>query len=425
MTKEKLHYPDRFLNRGLSKATALVLVTLAIGLSGCQAGTASNTTPVVDSEKNYGVSPFHAHIKSMGSDSQSALADALKKATGIQCLTGSGGENSAVSVITQPNALVVRRKDGTELTRLQVPHDQTPSPKQLLAIGEILKSEYKRSFFLDLRRSNADLKLEVRCIPVVKSVEVVEGKKTVRLEDKPFDGGKTLSLQQGEPFMIEIRNLGTKRSFFNVLNIGPGSSVAQIYPSVDRPYKQENFVDPDRQWHRIPRPYVWSASPPFGTELIKVIATLEPYDFSLLMDPDAPRQDVNKLGELGKLIYSANTCNGVEQISPEVEWSTTQTSIQTRAGNVVAESGSEPSKQKLADKDEKLLSKPERITVYSIKPDAVSRDKKAGFQGYPIELATEVGDPYSRHEIAQALMKSIKEPEGRKRCWIPHHAVRV
>jgi hypothetical protein len=45
----------------------------------------------------------------------------------------------------------------------------------------------------------------------------------------------------------------------------------------------ENKIPADGEWHRVPAPFVVAITPPFGPEIFKAIATLEPADFSPLL----------------------------------------------------------------------------------------------------------------------------------------------
>ena len=90
-------------------------------------------------------------------------------------------------------------------------------------------------------------------------------------------------------FMLELRNRGSRDAFVTVLDLSPDGTINPLWPHprVGRGV-QENRIPaapPDREpaWIPVPLPYVFQVGPPFGTEIVKAIATDVPTDFSSVL----------------------------------------------------------------------------------------------------------------------------------------------
>jgi hypothetical protein len=87
----------------------------------------------------------------------------------------------------------------------------------------------------------------------------------------------------------------------------------------------ENKIPADGEWHRVPAPFIVTITPPFGPEIFKAIATLEPADFSPLLSESlvgnkrggndrGAKEEQTKLGQLLKTATSIGmtTRGGIE-----------------------------------------------------------------------------------------------------------------
>jgi hypothetical protein len=128
-------------------------------------------------------------------------------------------------------------------------------------------------------------------------------------EVKITDGGQ-FELSEGDMVMIELRNTGGKDAFVTVLDLQNNGKIGPIWPHPDVKV-QENKIAADKEWHRLPFPFVFRIEKPYGKEIYKAIATIEPADFSPLLNPEFlargardPAQQKLVQSPLGQLLMS-------------------------------------------------------------------------------------------------------------------------
>ncbi|MBK9205344.1 MAG: DUF4384 domain-containing protein [Candidatus Obscuribacter sp.] len=96
-------------------------------------------------------------------------------------------------------------------------------------------------------------------------------------------------------FMLQLKNDGNKEVYVNVLDLQQNGLIAPVFP--DPKFKllvDDNKVKADGQWHQVPLPYIFKVSPPFGTEMLKVIATTEAVKFDPVYSEETLRSENNR-----------------------------------------------------------------------------------------------------------------------------------
>ena len=144
--------------------------------------------------------------------------------------------------------------------------------------------------------------------------------------------GNRLVLRDGDYVALELRNNSAEDAYVTVLDLSPDGSINPMFPHPQAPH--DNKIVADKQWHRLPMPFVFTMGPPYGHEIFKAIATREPADFSSLLQGQtvegsrgAPK---NPLGAL--LLSSSTGRRGANfaDISPG-DWSTAAATFEVQA----------------------------------------------------------------------------------------------
>ena len=181
-------------------------------------------------------------------------------------------------------ALLIERKDGTAITT--VPQDDSAA----VNLGSALENEWKWQYINKLENTDADsgIKIEMRLVPV--EVEGVPGKvrgtwkKKNTIHDKPLPTNGALAVNEGDNYVIEVRNTGYKDAYVTVLDLTADGQVSCWYPiksdHVREPIKGEGA---NATWHRLPGDYLLFSQAPYGAEFFKAIGTDTPADFSSLV----------------------------------------------------------------------------------------------------------------------------------------------
>jgi hypothetical protein len=98
-----------------------------------------------------------------------------------------------------------------------------------------------------------------------------------------LDDGNDIRMTLGTGFGVRLKNVGTKPVYATVLDLMPDGSVGLLWP-LSAEANEDTLIEPATAY-RIPDPkdddnlLVYRACPPFGTDMLKVIATTEPVDF--------------------------------------------------------------------------------------------------------------------------------------------------
>ena len=96
----------------------------------------------------------------------------------------------------------------------------------------------------------------------------------------------------GDRIVVQVRNSGSIRAWFTILDLRPDGVVGPIWPHPNHEGSQENVLEPDGKWHTIScrgQPAVFQIDEPVGIESFKVIATTKPTNFAPLLDAETLR----------------------------------------------------------------------------------------------------------------------------------------
>jgi hypothetical protein len=211
---------------------------------------------------------------------------------------------------------------------------QRVSRGETAKVLNILEGEARWRFFNNLKDGgNPELsgKVQIRLVPV-KVTETNTRGLASKVEDlapqASVSRGGRLELREGELYMLEVLNLSGRDLFVTVLDIDSTGKVNPLFPHPKIPLgnssenlfaKAKNDASGNPVWQRVPLPFVIGITPPFGQEVIRIIATTEPNDFSAIFNSETRGaiqrggQSGNERGTreaqtpLGKLMMSAMT----------------------------------------------------------------------------------------------------------------------
>lgn len=226
-------------------------------------------------------------------------------------------------------SLVVENKAGAVVRRLT---ERPPAPGE---VREALLGEWRWQLLAGLRNPDPrrPLRVEIRLIPV----DYDEKARTVRRDRtdlKPTDGGR-MAYPVGTWVCLEWRNLGTLPVYGTVLHLGPEGSIDPVFPHPKVGAAEKNQIAADGCWHRLRVAFQIHA--PRGRDLLKVIATREPVDFSGLLtrsrERSEPMAGIHGRGSpLARLLLTAETGTrgpGPVTVDPEF-WDAAELVYETR-----------------------------------------------------------------------------------------------
>jgi len=209
-----------------------------------------------------------------------------------------------VQILEDDSKFILERSDGARLLELENSEDVVRH------IRLSLEREVRFRTLRSLENSSADLRIDIRVVPV--EVEKNEsGAVTKVTADREFrrNENSKFQLTENDFVTIEIRNTGRQDAWITILSLKSDGRIGPIFPH-PRVSKFDNKIVADGQWKRLPMPFVYRITPPFGSEIYKVIATVEPTDLSPLLDINLASVSDERLRNttqtpLGRILRSA------------------------------------------------------------------------------------------------------------------------
>ncbi len=203
----------------------------------------------------------------------------------------------------EANKIFLERADGAILSELE-------NVNSIQKIRMVLEREIRYRTIQTLENNSPDLKVDLRIVPV--NVEQNErGLVNKIIGDKQISRNRNdiLEIKEGDFVALEIRNTGNRDAWITILDLTSDGKINPMFPH-PRVSVSDNKIIADGKWKRLPLPFVFRITPPFGREIYKVIATLEPTDFSPLLDEKIVRNDDERVRSatqtpLGKILRAA------------------------------------------------------------------------------------------------------------------------
>jgi hypothetical protein len=224
---------------------------------------------------------------------------------------------------------VVRSSDGVVLEAL------TGSAADGGAIRGALRREaiYRAARLLDNARPGNPVGVEMRIIPALTRTA---GTESEWRQDRPWPSSRR-ALREGDAFTLEVRNTGEYDVWISVLDLQSDGRVGVLWPPARTPVTHR-LPREQRTWHKLwtnsyRRPWPFRVTKPYGTELLKVVATLQKLDLSGLAtrgEADTPLEQLWQAALTGT--------RGPDRADPK-DWGTATCVLQAEAG---AHQGSAP-----------------------------------------------------------------------------------
>lgn len=251
----------------------------------------------VEREHVYGDNRLRVDLSALAGEPRGEeLADELRALPLVA--DASGADDWQVRVRPRDEAalfpLVAEREDGTVLSALRpddTPVSEFSDGEWLLAdICNALERESRWRFLaaLDNPGPASGARVQLRVVPV--KVEGGDDGEDIRVLDLelPISEGGEVQLASGVFVRFEIDNLGDEDVWVTVLDLRPDGLVGPVYPYPDVTVG-ENMVEHGTTVRLPCDDYTFQIKGPEGVELFRVIATEEPSDFSVFIDPQTVR----------------------------------------------------------------------------------------------------------------------------------------
>ncbi len=180
------------------------------------------------------------------------------------------------------NLLVLRSND--DFLLLEEPLRQG---EEEVLIGKAIRrmSSYVQATFLrKLEIENPHLKVEMNLIPVVAETENGQPKvvRKIPIEEK-LGPNASLHLAEGDAFILEITNNGTKPAYYNVIDIWADNQIYGLIPNTECSSKAgDYFIRPGET--QLLKDCIIEVYPPYGNEMLKLIATEQPIDLQKMIE---------------------------------------------------------------------------------------------------------------------------------------------
>ncbi len=231
------------------------------------------------SDRNYGKISLRVHCKlPEGSLRESFLA----LIQNYPFLVSQQNNPDVVLSLEADNVLMLRSSDDYPL--LEEP--LLPGEEEALIRKAIRRmSSYVQATFLrKLEIENPYLKVEMKLVPVVSGAENGQPKveRKIPIEEK-LGPNSSLRLAEGDAFILEITNKGAKPAYYNVLDIWADNQIYGLIPNAECPSKAgDYFIRPSET--QLLEDCIIQVFPPYGNEMLKLIATEQPIDLQKMIE---------------------------------------------------------------------------------------------------------------------------------------------
>ena len=221
----------------------------------------------------------------------------------------------------------------TLVTKPFRPTNEFPAADLTQRIMQFARNAYLRA--LNVKTDGMDVELElIPCTLQCTSQRRVCGGEacTCVAEGNPadlFDDGNNLRMKMGAGFGVRLINNGNRDVYVSVLDLMPDGSIGLLWPLPGT--STADTVIKANDSYRIPDPrdrdrlLVYRACPPFGTDMLKALTTLEPVDFGPITRGTRTRGGAR--GPLDELLQESLT--GVRGTNPAIAVGSVSTSSVT------------------------------------------------------------------------------------------------
>lgn len=147
-----------------------------------------------------------------------------------------------------------------------------------------MSSYVQATFLRKLEIENSYLQVEMNLIPVVSSSENGQPKveRKIPIEEK-LGPNSSLQLAEGDAFILEITNKGSKPAYYNVIDIWADNQIYGLIPNAECSSKAgDYYIRPGET--QLLDDCIIQVYPPYGNEMLKLIATEQPIDLQKMIE---------------------------------------------------------------------------------------------------------------------------------------------
>jgi hypothetical protein len=160
---------------------------------------------------------------------------------------------------------------------------ESERPETVGALKKILVTYGQSKFLKNLSLSSQNARIEMQLVPV-ESTEPGNGSYEItKVLDSEQDTVSRL-FSENDKFLIKVVNKGSQKAYYNIVAIQPDSKIIPVVPnSSDNADVNSFYLNPGES--RILRdPLLNGFYAPYGTEMLKLFATLSPIDLFPIVD---------------------------------------------------------------------------------------------------------------------------------------------
>lgn len=185
-------------------------------------------------------------------------------------------------------ALRIQRADGSALPIPRGKNQPMASavalddPNLDLRVSQALEAQFRRTRLMQLENSdensNLDMGLQIHRVDAV--VEKLPGggvRPKITQDHGPLVKDGSAEVKAGGIVQLQVENRSTKPCFFTVFELSADGNISVLYPLPNVPGDNKLTAGEKRVL-----PYPYKMTPPYGTEIIKVIASEDDIDFRAL-----------------------------------------------------------------------------------------------------------------------------------------------
>jgi hypothetical protein len=211
---------------------------------------------------------------------------------------------SELTIINKKDRIIIQQNaQGINLFELK-------KPVETEQINTIISQYAQSEFIRKLSLNDENYRVEIEMIPVVpafdKDGEVLTNhqgnfiiKDTLKIESLIQDG--KIYVDENDYIMLKIINKGKKDTYFNIIELQPDGHITPVFPLEATP-TSEIFLEAGQTF--IPRNFlVTGFAPPYGPEMYKVFATLNPINLTSIITKQGSASK-GSLSDIEKVILS-------------------------------------------------------------------------------------------------------------------------
>lgn len=269
------------------------------GIEPIATGTVAEALPLIsevliesDFSKEAALSSWGFVVKKNYGDIQVGLLVNIKDKAWERKISNEIFKTPLIQRVLSDSDLILEQTDGRKLilrTRddYVLMEENMANTEPEMVIDKYLRRihSYSQSEFLrNLEMQNPLLQVEMELVPV--TAKAVAGRyvidERIPLEDRLSPDGK-LAFAEGESFVFKITNSGRKPVYYTIIDLQSDNIIQTAIPNQECSLKAQDYYILPGQTQEL-SDCIIDVYPPYGNEVLKLIATEEPLDLRRIID---------------------------------------------------------------------------------------------------------------------------------------------